>query len=1092
MSARDHDLIGVNWKDVGKNAFGVLHTGGKTVASFFGAGQLAQALEEIEAGAGLLPDWARTPPAKPKNPRVTVSGPDFVVAIHEDASGRRAAKPYARIRTAVVEGGTRFSGGGWKRGDRIGASFSFGYDKPVAVEVTDTSGRRFTVTDARQVVFLGGAESDPVVGDDGFIEIVEGDVLGWSLGDTMLAIFTGGLSLPASTAKDSKNKSRTRVKLTSHDVKESEAYKVAFGRLRDAQARLDRAKTAREKYSYSTNKVSIPSFTLSVSPGMEITRGASFLLSEPTFSLTTSPMSSDPSSAEESESMSTVSGDDGEQQALAEAEVALARAEVEAAPEAAPPPGGPKEALTAVCTCPKCRVALRLVVDARAPGVAPFKKRPVATGPTKKRVLGSDDGFLEILGSDNGFLEILGSDDGFVEIVGKLATRRPLGAAAAKDVGCVCTCDCPQCGTRLCVVLRVAAEEKKVPGAPASPGWFSRLRGKIAADYVVGSAVVGAPPPPRKPAKTAKKPAGVAPGKSKHKAALVRTAKVVLRADAVAKAAITKAKSYKPGALKTVIPLKPTTVRGEIVLGTDQKLTARQQAAVQKHTKTLTVAAKAVQKTAAAGQKAKKSAETAAAALKKAKPIVDKLMKKSVIMTPARKSTNVRGLDDDVLGMEIEETFPLVIPDVDESPGYHHSGEEEIIGTMIEDVLGEQEEIVGLLVEDFDDVQIVGQEEDVPLDFADEGDIPLPERDVPLSTDEAQTTWHKVPEDGVKYDNSRGLPSGSIGSANVWYGSGTGLFYGSSETGVDTHWWVRHNDLGWYLKKGSEWGDPDGWEKMSVEQAAQAAASGNFGPLVGAPSGPLKNIQYAVDDKQWFWQSSHAPKWASEEQDKQITLLNQKSQAAKQAAAEADAARRAQEEAERAEAQAKQDAENALAQSAADTQSKIAEQAAQAQERQAGIEKSRIETQMAAEKARLDAQREAQREQSEAQKAAREAEQAARESEFKRQQAAEQARLETEEKRAAQAQAAEQARLDAQQRQFGQQQDADQARLETEAQRAYLEWAKNLPTQPEPPQQQGGGDAWSGGAQVDWGGQQEQVNWGSEEEQQIDWGSATY
>lgn len=52
--------VGVDLADVGRNAFGVLHTAGGIVLSVFGAGQVAKNLEVAEAQAGLLPDWART------------------------------------------------------------------------------------------------------------------------------------------------------------------------------------------------------------------------------------------------------------------------------------------------------------------------------------------------------------------------------------------------------------------------------------------------------------------------------------------------------------------------------------------------------------------------------------------------------------------------------------------------------------------------------------------------------------------------------------------------------------------------------------------------------------------------------------------------------------------------------------------------------------------------------------------------------------------------------------------------------------------------------------------------------------------------
>lgn len=56
------EVLGLSISDVGRNVFGGVHTAGKVLASAFGAGSLAQSVENLEAGAGLLPDWARSAP----------------------------------------------------------------------------------------------------------------------------------------------------------------------------------------------------------------------------------------------------------------------------------------------------------------------------------------------------------------------------------------------------------------------------------------------------------------------------------------------------------------------------------------------------------------------------------------------------------------------------------------------------------------------------------------------------------------------------------------------------------------------------------------------------------------------------------------------------------------------------------------------------------------------------------------------------------------------------------------------------------------------------------------------------------------------
>lgn len=57
-------IVGVDWGDLGKNAFGGVHSAGKVLASAFGAGAVVAPVEQLESGA--LPDWAKSAPAAAK------------------------------------------------------------------------------------------------------------------------------------------------------------------------------------------------------------------------------------------------------------------------------------------------------------------------------------------------------------------------------------------------------------------------------------------------------------------------------------------------------------------------------------------------------------------------------------------------------------------------------------------------------------------------------------------------------------------------------------------------------------------------------------------------------------------------------------------------------------------------------------------------------------------------------------------------------------------------------------------------------------------------------------------------------------------
>src|SRR3990167_1257499 len=56
--SRGCTLCGIDFPDWAKHTFGGVHTGGKIVLSAFGLSEVAKQLEQAEADAGLLPEWA--------------------------------------------------------------------------------------------------------------------------------------------------------------------------------------------------------------------------------------------------------------------------------------------------------------------------------------------------------------------------------------------------------------------------------------------------------------------------------------------------------------------------------------------------------------------------------------------------------------------------------------------------------------------------------------------------------------------------------------------------------------------------------------------------------------------------------------------------------------------------------------------------------------------------------------------------------------------------------------------------------------------------------------------------------------------------
>jgi hypothetical protein len=200
-------VIGID--DAVKDAAGVVHTAGKLILSAFGAGAVAQPLENLESQAGILPQWAGGKAPAPVDPSaapivntakgIIVSAPD-VVMLQIPGSGSAADKTVVIPNVALVNvlGGKRVvkgSGTYSKPWDK--KSFTTAFSSPKSVIVTSLDGTKVSYDGVRGVVFLGGTESvaGVIVGD--FFADLFSDVMKHPE-DVAVALATGGVSAPIS------------------------------------------------------------------------------------------------------------------------------------------------------------------------------------------------------------------------------------------------------------------------------------------------------------------------------------------------------------------------------------------------------------------------------------------------------------------------------------------------------------------------------------------------------------------------------------------------------------------------------------------------------------------------------------------------------------------------------------------------------------------------------------------------------------------------------------------------------------------------------------------------------------------------------
>lgn len=193
MSKRK-DIFGIDLADLGSNILSGVHLAGKAILSAFGAGAIAQPLEQLESP--YLKDWARTstlpqgtivqtpapsltiaqPPATPTAPTppaiAVVAKPDFVIVMHNDP--KHTPDTYTAVSSAQVVGGKHFDGNGYRTLADLGKKFSYGFDTPQSV--TLVQGNKLTTpSDVKQVLFLvPSGDNQPRVSGDDPIAILEG------------------------------------------------------------------------------------------------------------------------------------------------------------------------------------------------------------------------------------------------------------------------------------------------------------------------------------------------------------------------------------------------------------------------------------------------------------------------------------------------------------------------------------------------------------------------------------------------------------------------------------------------------------------------------------------------------------------------------------------------------------------------------------------------------------------------------------------------------------------------------------------------------------------------------------------------------
>lgn len=525
-------------------------------------------------------------------------------------------------------------------------------------------------------------------------------------------------------------------------------------------------------------------------------------------------------------------------------------------------------------------------------------------------------------------------------------------------------------------------------------------------DLFVGLAKAGTPAPPRQPppagARGGKGPAkgtagpGTKEGHAAAKAAsinVLQAGKKLLNVASKAAASVQKYKTaVKVGEHSPIIPLEPVGVRenGKVVLGAATKapLTPAQIAAVQKHVNSVARTAAANRRLSTLAQKAQKVGTAAIAASKNTTAAI------AAALQPKWRpggTTTVLGhqsfmaglepdcylglLQDPILGGEVaqllEEYYTAIGATPDPAnPGFLTDGSPDpaFADPNAANSPGAGDLEAGLPPADDGGMgPVTAPDGTVIYDPAtDPAVVPVPQRGGSLPQDEANLKWDHVPEDGIPYDGSKGLPQDSVGSWNVFYGT-TKDKYGKWGIPGFLRGTPDNQNILWMYNapenKDNEFHiAPDQFQSKATSGAPECSAVAinsnqrDWGQIIGRPDGPLANLQFAIIDKQWFWQGVYAPIWATHETDAKIVSANQKTIQANRTAALVQVAQMVVDARKRDEDKIKQDALNALAQSAADTQTNIVQQQVQAQQSQLDVQQQKADLDVAKATAMNEAQ----------------------------------------------------------------------------------------------------------------------------------------
>lgn len=427
------------------------------------------------------------------------------------------------------------------------------------------------------------------------------------------------------------------------------------------------------------------------------------------------------------------------------------------------------------------------------------------------------------------------------------------------------------------------------------------------------------------------------------------------------------AANVKGGKLGPVVPVKATSVRGDgtVVLGavTRKPLSPQQKAAVTKHVKLVGQRLLANRRLAERAKKAQTAGQGALSAAKNGA-----LGVKAAFAPKWNKGpTRVRGYAEiggelyavDLLGAEPDPNNPGFLTDGSIDPDMVDPG---FVDPGLMDPGADSSAAM-----DAGAGAVLTPDGQVLYDPArDPAVVPMPVRGQILSPEEANQSFDNVPEDGIPYDGSRGLPENCVGSWNAFYGGtkhegwGVPSFLRGSVDGGKTIQWLYCSpetaDKG-FQAAGREFQTTATSGAPSAQAVSANSLQRGWGPIVGNPRDPqLASLQYAIKDGVWFWQGRNAPIWATQEADAKIALANKRIIDANRAAALVVAAQMEKDLLDRQEQQAKQDAANALALSAADTQTQVIQQQLDAQQAQLDMQTQKADLDLSNMQAQQDMQ----------------------------------------------------------------------------------------------------------------------------------------